>query len=101
MVKQNFFARLGIVQFVRGWLRRRRFISAFDECEQLSWSGKGRHIVVCFNGEPLIINKRQFKKMRRDGVFIQTSTWGTLCRWQVTRQNLNDFFTTKTTKQCF
>lgn len=98
MVKQNFFARLGIVQFVRGWLRRRRFISALKECEQLNKYARNKHIVVCLGGEPLIINKRQFKEMRRDGIFLQTSTWGTLCRWQVTRSNLDNFFTTNPAK---
>lgn len=93
MVKRGFFARLGIVQFVRGWLRRQRFISTLKECERLNKSARHKHIVVCLDGEPMIINKPLFKDMRGRGIFKRTSTWGQLCRWQVTRRNLDNFFT--------
>lgn len=95
MVKRNSFADWGILQFVRGWLRRRRFVRSLEKCERLNRASRHRNIVVCFDGEPFIINKRQFKEARRRGVFSLAATWGELCRRQVTRTNLNTFFSPK------
>lgn len=97
MVKQNFFTRLGIVQLVRGWLRRRRFIDALNKCDALNRQGK-KHIVVCLAGEPFVISKTEFKERKRAGVFIYTATWGQLCRWRVTRDNLDSFFNSNPAK---
>lgn len=84
----NIFCRLGIVRFFRGLHNRKRFKKALKTCEQLNKSARYTYIVVRLNKRPLIINKLEFKRLKRKDIFFANLTWGAMLKRQITKQNL-------------
>jgi len=87
MVK-NPFARWGIVQFFRGYANYLRFKWALKECDELNRTERRKYIVVRHAKRPLVINKTEFKDLKRRGYWNRDTSWGDMCRAQVTRENL-------------
>lgn len=84
----NFFAKIGIVRFLRGYMRRKKFLRALNICEKHNKENRGTAIVVNFGGKPVIITKRIFKRDKQLGIYRHNATWGEMNRLPITRDSI-------------
>jgi hypothetical protein len=82
----KFFRRLGIVRFVRGLIKQKRFQRAFKKCDRLNREKPSKHIVVCYDNRPLVLDKPAFRELKRKGYFRGVA-WGTMVKMQVTKKD--------------
>lgn len=84
----KFITRLGIVRFIRGYYRRRRFLKALDKCDDYNRTHRGIAIIVSYAGEPVLFTKERFKRDRDNGKYLPGAAWGAMVQRRITRESL-------------
>jgi len=82
----KFFRQLGIVRFCRGFIKYKRFQSAFKKCDRLNWEKPSKHIVVNYNNRPLVLDKPTFRELKQKGYFRGVA-WGVMVKNQITKKD--------------
>ena len=82
----KFFRQLGIIRFIYGYIKYKRFQFAFKKCDRLNRKQPGKHIVVSYDNRPIILNKSIFRSLKRDNFFGGMS-WQDIVKKQVTSKD--------------
>lgn len=72
-----------IIDFFRDVRRHIAWSKAKKQVEKLNKSSKYYHILISYDGNPLILTKKDFKKFRAQGVFKSWVCWEDLVKRQI------------------